>query len=698
MTNALDREAVPESQNPLGFDGIEFIEFATSQPQALGGVLETMGFRPIARHRSREVELYRQGTMNIIVNAQPADVPRTVQPVERPVISAFAVRVRDADAAFRRALDLGAWEIPVRARAMELNIPAIHGVGESLIYFVDRYDEFSIYDVDFRAIPTVDPHPPALGGLHFFGIVQYIGADRTADWVEFYSQIFGFTPLPDKVRFGIMPKGLLLQSPCRNFYLQLIEPDDTARFAPMRGAPAADRPRHARRPGDRGRPREARRRVRRHRAGALERARRAHQAGAGQRDVRAGARATRRRRGGRAMNYSDFGMDTASLAGSLESKLAAVRGAGFAQVMISAARRRRPPGGRRGRRARGPRQRAARHRPRGAARLRGPRAASCTPTRSTSPSRCSRSAPRIGGRLLLVEASTSTHADADPDAIARDLRKLAMLAIPLGIRIAYKGLSWSRTATRLPPPRATSSTAPTARTSASPSTPSTCSPRGVPLDDLDAIDPEQIFLVQLSDYMWQEIRSAEEQVGDRDALPRLPRRGRAQRRAGRRSSPGSTPSATTATTASTSTTTTTCRCRRRPSPRARSAPPSGWARRCCGARCRCPTWSGCGAPRRPAPDRAARLPTMNATMPMEYRRLGASGLEVSPLCLGTMTFGDRTDAADRAADRRRRRSMPASTSSTPPTPTARASRSASSARRSARAGGTGSSRPRSATR
>ena len=174
MTNPLDREAVPEPQNPLGIDGIEFIEFATSKPQAMGGILEMMGFRPIARHRSREVELYRQGTMNIIVNSQPADVPRTVQPAERPVISAFAVRVRDADAAFCRALDLGAWEIPVRARAMELNIPAIHGVGESLIYFVDRYDEFSIYDIDFRAIPTVDPHPPATGGLHLFGIVQYI--------------------------------------------------------------------------------------------------------------------------------------------------------------------------------------------------------------------------------------------------------------------------------------------------------------------------------------------------------------------------------------------------------------------------------------------------------------------------------------------------------------------------------------------
>lgn len=233
MNNATDREAVPEPPNPIGMDGIEFIEFATSRPQALGGVLEMMGFRPIARHRSREVELYRQGSMNIIVNSQPADVPRTVEPVERPIISAFALRVRDADAAFRRALDLGAWEIPVRARAMELNIPAIHGAGESLIYFVDRYDEFSIYDVDFRAIPGVDRNPPAIKGMHFFGIVQYVGVDRTDDWAEFYSQIFGFTPVPDSVRFGIMPRGMLLRSPCGKFFLQLIEPEGVAEYAPM---------------------------------------------------------------------------------------------------------------------------------------------------------------------------------------------------------------------------------------------------------------------------------------------------------------------------------------------------------------------------------------------------------------------------------------------------------------------------------
>lgn len=232
MTNAMDRETVSEPLNPLEIDGIEFIEFATSKPQALGGVLEALGFHLIARHRSREVELYRQGTMNIVVNSQPNDIPRLGRPGERPIISAFALRVRDADAAFRRALDLGAWAVPARARAMELNIPAIHGVGESLIYFVDRYDRFSIYDVDFNMTPKVDARPPAIAGMHFFGIVQYIGADRTAEWVEFYSRIFGFKPLPDKIRFGIMPKGLLLQGPCRKFYMQLIEPEGPTQFAP----------------------------------------------------------------------------------------------------------------------------------------------------------------------------------------------------------------------------------------------------------------------------------------------------------------------------------------------------------------------------------------------------------------------------------------------------------------------------------
>jgi 4-hydroxyphenylpyruvate dioxygenase len=155
--------------------------------------------------------------MNLVVNAHGArgDTPR---------LSAIALRVRDAAAAHKRCLDLGAWDQPTRASEMELNIPGIHGVGESLIYFVDRYRDFSIYDVDFKRIARAGAKPPAVAGLHWFGVVQAILDGRTADWVDFYRHLFGFTPLPQGKYFGVLPKGTLLESPCRKYYLQLIEP------------------------------------------------------------------------------------------------------------------------------------------------------------------------------------------------------------------------------------------------------------------------------------------------------------------------------------------------------------------------------------------------------------------------------------------------------------------------------------------
>jgi 4-hydroxyphenylpyruvate dioxygenase len=224
MTTLTQRELTPVADNPLAMDGIEFIEYSTSKPQALGQVLEMMGFRPIARHRSREVLLYRQGDMNVIVNAHSGDQPRAVKPAETPAIAAIALRVRDAAAAYRYAIDRGAWIVPSQVEVMELNIPAIHGVGASRIYFVDRYREFSIYDVDFIPNPGADRHPPALTGLHWFGIVQYIGSDRMVDWIEFYTELFGFRVLPDEQRYGILPKGRILESACRSFHLQLIDP------------------------------------------------------------------------------------------------------------------------------------------------------------------------------------------------------------------------------------------------------------------------------------------------------------------------------------------------------------------------------------------------------------------------------------------------------------------------------------------
>jgi 4-hydroxyphenylpyruvate dioxygenase len=217
-----DREALSDAANPLALEGIEYVEYRTAQPQALGHVLELMGFRPVARHRSREVLLYRQGAMNVVVNAHGALAE------EPPVLAAIALRVRDAAAAHRQVLDLGGWDVPVTVAPMELHIPAIHGVGASRIYFVDRWREFAIYDVDFVGIPGVERQPPALEGLHWFGVVQYIGLDRTDDWVEFYRRLFGFTVMGDERETGVLPQGTVLRSPCGQWHLQLVEPEPDA--------------------------------------------------------------------------------------------------------------------------------------------------------------------------------------------------------------------------------------------------------------------------------------------------------------------------------------------------------------------------------------------------------------------------------------------------------------------------------------
>jgi 4-hydroxyphenylpyruvate dioxygenase len=223
------QEHLPLPSNPLGIRGIEFIEYTTREPLALGAVLRRMGFHEVARHRSREVLLYRQGGMNVIVNAH-ADAVRESGHAASPSISAIAFQVRDAAYAHRRALELGAWDMPTRAAEMELHIPGIHGAGDSLIHFVDRIDEFSIYDVDFVWTPGAERHPPALFGLHWFGVVQSVFPARTDVWTDFYRTLLGFERLDPAHFVGVLPKGTLLRSPGGYYYLQMVEPPEGADF------------------------------------------------------------------------------------------------------------------------------------------------------------------------------------------------------------------------------------------------------------------------------------------------------------------------------------------------------------------------------------------------------------------------------------------------------------------------------------
>src|SRR6266480_4073675 len=138
--------------NPLGTDGFEFIEYAAPDPMALGRLFEQMGFSAVAKHRSKNVLLYRQGGINFVVNAEPHSFAQSFARVHGPSICAIAFRVKDAAQAYDRAIKLGAKPVHGKVGPMELNIPAIEGIGGSLIYLVDRYGPSTIYDVDFTPI------------------------------------------------------------------------------------------------------------------------------------------------------------------------------------------------------------------------------------------------------------------------------------------------------------------------------------------------------------------------------------------------------------------------------------------------------------------------------------------------------------------------------------------------------------------
>ncbi len=192
--------------NPMGTEGFEFIEYAAPDPAALGGLFRQMGFKPIARHRHKNVTLYRQGGINFIVNAEPDSFAQRFARLHGPSICAIAFRVRDAAAAYRRALDLGAWGFDSKSGPMELNIPAIKGIGDSLIYFVDRWrgkdgraggiGDISIYDVDFEAVdPSTaqqDLGHAGAGLVEVDHLTHNVHRGRMKEWADFYERLFNF--------------------------------------------------------------------------------------------------------------------------------------------------------------------------------------------------------------------------------------------------------------------------------------------------------------------------------------------------------------------------------------------------------------------------------------------------------------------------------------------------------------------------
>ena len=187
-------------ENPLGTDGFEFIEYAAPNPTALGRLFEQMGFTAVAKHRSKNVLLYRQGEVNFIVNAEPHSFAQSFARVHGPSICAIAFRVADAAFAYRRCVENGAWGVEGHPGPMELNIPAIKGIGDSLVYLVDRYpgsaanagSDVSIYDIDFLPLPGVERHPAGAGITYIDHLTHNVHRGRMDEWANFYERLFDF--------------------------------------------------------------------------------------------------------------------------------------------------------------------------------------------------------------------------------------------------------------------------------------------------------------------------------------------------------------------------------------------------------------------------------------------------------------------------------------------------------------------------
>ena len=176
----------------MGTDGFEFVEYTGPDPQALATLFERMGFVAAARHRSKNVTLYKQGDVNFILNAEPESFAQAFARLHGPSVCAIAFRVADAGKAYERAIALGAKPVHGKLGPMELNIPAIEGIGGSNLYLVDRYGAQAIYDVDFVPIPGAPASVPGVGLTYIDHLTHNVHRGRMAHWAEFYERIFNF--------------------------------------------------------------------------------------------------------------------------------------------------------------------------------------------------------------------------------------------------------------------------------------------------------------------------------------------------------------------------------------------------------------------------------------------------------------------------------------------------------------------------
>ncbi len=179
--------------NPMGLMGFEFVEFASPVAGVLEPLFEKMAFRLVAKHRSKDVLLYRQGDINFIVNREPKSLAGYFAAEHGPSACALAFRVRDSHQAYHRALELGAQPVDVPTGPMELKLPAIKGIGGAPLYLIDRFDDGkSIYDIDFEWLPGTERHPKGHGFRIIDHLTHNVYRGRMAYWGGFYERLFNF--------------------------------------------------------------------------------------------------------------------------------------------------------------------------------------------------------------------------------------------------------------------------------------------------------------------------------------------------------------------------------------------------------------------------------------------------------------------------------------------------------------------------
>ncbi|MEX3667439.1 4-hydroxyphenylpyruvate dioxygenase [Paraburkholderia phenoliruptrix] len=180
-------------ENPMGLMGFEFVEFASPLPDTLEPLFEKLGFTLVARHRSKDVLLYRQGDINFIVNREPRSQAAYFAAEHGPSACGMAFRVRDAHRAYDRALALGAQPVDIPTGPMELRLPAIRGIGGAPIYLIDRFEDGqSIYDIDFSFLEGVDRHPVGHGLRRIDHLTHNVYRGRMTHWAAFYEKLFNF--------------------------------------------------------------------------------------------------------------------------------------------------------------------------------------------------------------------------------------------------------------------------------------------------------------------------------------------------------------------------------------------------------------------------------------------------------------------------------------------------------------------------